>query len=372
MMTRRSFISKSACYTGTVLAAGSLFSSMDFIQELLASETAENKKSILSEEKKYILRNASLAPSGHNTQPWNVRIVSDNEWIIGWDRSRSLPAVDPLNRELLLSIGAFCKALSISAESIGIKAIRKVTAKDSFSNNLVRIKFKSVNRSDTLINELKKRRTVKHGFLPEPVSGGDFSHIVSGTSRPDVHIFNRGSAGAGCIEEAVLESNRIQAWRDDAQRELAAWIRWKDHDALRYRNGLTPAGMEISGIGAWYVKHFYDKEDVMSKSFRNQTVELIKRYLSSYGSWIILTTDDDKPETLINAGGDFLRIGLNGVSRKIALHPMTQPLEENGFAESLQRSLNLKGKIQFILRAGYVTEYPGPVSMRMPVERILI
>jgi hypothetical protein len=141
---------------------------------------------------------------------------------------------------------------------------------------------------------------------------------------------------------------------------------------LKYKNGLTPAGMEISGIGAWYVKHFYDKEDVMSASFRKQTVELIQKYLSLYGSWIILSTDDDKPETLINSGGDFLQIGLNACSRKIALHPMTQPLEENGFSENLQRSLKIKGKIQFILRAGYVSEYPEPVSLRMPVESIVI
>jgi hypothetical protein len=160
MMTRRSFISKSACCTGTVLAAGSLFSSIDFLQRLSASENTENIKKGLYEEKRYILKNASLAPSGHNTQPWNVKIISENEWIIGWDRSRSLPAVDPHNRELLLSIGAFCEALSISAGSIGIETVKKVIAKDSFSQDLVKIHFKPVNKSDTLINNLKNRRTI--------------------------------------------------------------------------------------------------------------------------------------------------------------------------------------------------------------------
>lgn len=371
MMTRRSFISKSACYTGAVLAAGSLFSSIDLLQRLSASETSVNLRSRLPEEKKYILRNASLAPSGHNTQPWNVRVISDNEWVIGWDRTRSLPAVDPHNRELLLSIGAFCEALSISARSAGVEAVKKVTAKDSFSQDLVRICFKPGKRSDTLISNLTKRRTIKNGFLPDSITDEDFRQISSGTGSA-LHIFNRGSSQAGVIEKAVLESNKVQAQRDDAQRELAAWIRWKDHEAMKYKNGLTPAGMEISGIGAWYVKHFYDKDDVMSESFRNQTVELIKKYLSSYGSWIILSTDDDKPETLINAGGDFLRLGLNSYGKKIALHPMTQPLEEKGFTDNLQNSLKIKGKIQFILRAGYVSEYPEPVNPRMPVESILI
>jgi hypothetical protein len=50
---------------------------------------------------------------------------------------------------------------------------------------------------------------------------------------------------------------------------------------------------------------------------------------------------------------------------------MTQPLEEKGFEEALQKELKIKGKMQFILRAGYVKNYPDPVTLRMPVERII-
>jgi nitroreductase len=66
-----------------------------------------------------ILRYASLAPSSHNTQPWRVKIISDSEFIIQSDSTRWLPKVDPDNRELLLSIGAFWENLDQAALAFG-------------------------------------------------------------------------------------------------------------------------------------------------------------------------------------------------------------------------------------------------------------
>ena len=62
-----------------------------------------------------ILHYASLAPSGHNSQPWCVRLIDDRKMIIGADPERRLPAVDPNNREVMLSLGAFVENLSLAA-----------------------------------------------------------------------------------------------------------------------------------------------------------------------------------------------------------------------------------------------------------------
>jgi hypothetical protein len=78
-----------------------------------------------------ILYLASLAPSGHNTQPWTVRIVGPQHWIIGSDRERWLPAVDPHNREMLLSLGAFLENLIIAAKAHGYAVDLNVIAKSS-------------------------------------------------------------------------------------------------------------------------------------------------------------------------------------------------------------------------------------------------
>jgi hypothetical protein len=48
--------------------------------------------------------------------------------------------------------------------------------------------------------------------------------------------------------------------------------------------------------------------------------------------------------------------------------PMTQILEEFSFAQNVNNVMGLTAPIQFILRCGYVKNYPGPVSLRRPVE----
>jgi len=130
--------------------------------------------------------------------------------------------------------------------------------------------------------------------------------------------------------------------------------------------------MEIEGLAAWYVKTFFNAETVMSKSFRDSTIDQIKKNLSSYGSWIIVTSKNEDCSSLINTGGDFLKLSLNSLNKKISLHPMTQPLEEKGFENSLRNRLGIDDKIQFILRCGYVSRYPDPVSKRMPPESLIL
>jgi hypothetical protein len=48
---------------------------------------------------------------------------------------------------------------------------------------------------------------------------------------------------------------------------------------------------------------------------------------------------------------------------------MSQVLEESPLKDHVARDLGLSGPVQFILRVGYVTAYPDPVSLRLRRER---
>lgn len=317
-----------------------------------------------------ILALASLAPSGHNTQPWTVKIVSDSKWIVGWEKSRALPAVDPSNRELIISLGAFCEALKISAAKYGLKAEIKIIAKGNFDNEIAEITLSSSAADDKNAKLLERRRIVRKGHLPKPLSTEDRDKLKEDVfSR--VYYFDRDSEEGKIIEKAVLESNMVQTKREDAVKELADWIRWSDEEIRKNRDGLTPSGMEIGGLANLFVRNFYSREDALTESFRESSMKAVKEQLSSYGTWIIITTENETPSKLMSAGADFLKIGLSGVDRKIALHPMTQPIEEDEFKIRLKEALPVKEEIQFVLRSGYVEEYSSPVSVRMKAEKII-
>ena len=73
----------------------------------------------LTEDERQILYLASLAPSGHNTQPWFVKYIEPYHWIIGNDKSKWLLGVDPTQRETILSIGAFLQNIEYAASQFG-------------------------------------------------------------------------------------------------------------------------------------------------------------------------------------------------------------------------------------------------------------
>ena len=54
--------------------------------------------------------------------------------------------------------------------------------------------------------------------------------------------------------------------------------------------------------------------------------------------------------------------------RDIALHPMTQSIEEASGMNQIAANHPPDMLPQFILRVGYLKRYPAPVSLRRPVE----
>ncbi len=317
-----------------------------------------------------VLALASLAPSGHNMQPWFVRRVRPYEYVIGMDKARLLPAVDPENREVILSIGAFVENLVSAASSLGYEAQIEVVGTHSSDDDLVKVTLVKTKPSDFPVSRITSRRTVKKGYLSKPLSV-EHAKILSGVWEGHIHYFNRDSKHAKCLAEWAAESFRYQTYRDDAQRELANCIRLSRADALKYRYGLTTESMEISGVAGWYVRNFMSTEDVMGQTFRNQGIELNSNLAKEGAGWIIITSQVNSVAELIETGRRFERMALLVRELGIAIHPMTQTLEEKQWFDQFTSLHRPSVKPQFILRVGYLDSYPDPVSIRRPVEWFL-
>lgn len=145
-------------------------------------------------------------------------------------------------------------------------------------------------------------------------------------------------------------------------------MRWSDADARAHRSGFTPESLEITGLAGWYVRHFMNRKAVLGKRFRAQSIARVRQQLASYGGWLVSTSTDASSPALIDAGRRCERLWLNARERMVAVHPMSQMLEESPFKDRIARELDLAGEVQFILRVGYVNRYPDPVSLRMPVS----
>jgi hypothetical protein len=366
-MNRRKFITITG---GTVIAVGTtsyLLSDKNNFVRADIKPADDNNKTLKLDEKE-ILFLASLAPSGHNTQPWFVHYLEPYHWIIGNDKSKWLPAVDPIQRETILSIGAFIQNLEYAAASFGYACdwtLLAATNQDErvMEVKLAREKFKNIFD----IAKIKSRRTVRSGFLSDELKKEDLNYLVD--SEPEfIHYLPGASKEGQFINEQTIEANRLQAYRNPAQRELANWIRFSSQNAEKYRDGLTTASMEIEGISGWILRNFYDKENVMKNDFREQSIDKIKTEVSESAGWILITSKGDSVATLLEAGRRMQRLFLKVRERSIAIHPMTQILEEVSTRQQLNRSIGIGEHIQFILRTGYLKNYPLPVSLRRPIS----
>lgn len=320
----------------------------------------------LDSTRRSILYHAALAPSGHNSQPWRVRVESADQWVIEADPERRLPAVDQENRELLLSLGAFAENLLLAAGASGYAGETQVIAKNRTDREVLLVRLHKDRATSYPVRRLAARMTAKQGYRSDEIKPADIEAFRRETGG-GLFYFPKGSDHAECIREAAVTCFRIQTGRDEAQQEFVRWLRLKDGDVDRQRDGLTVKGMGIDGVKGWFLRHFVRPEDFMKPRYRQQSIESVVRSAKEGGGWLVITSHDHEVTDLIEAGRRFERMALLARDLGIGLHPMTQILEEKQGLEQVS-SHHGGGMIpQFVLRVGYLERYPEPVSPRRPV-----
>jgi hypothetical protein len=366
-MKRKDFI----ILTGTTLLVGGVIyylssDKTNFTRPYIKAGTSE--KSPLNADESSILYLASLAPSGHNTQPWFVEYLAPYHWIIGNDKTKWLPGVDPTQRETMLSIGAFMQNLEYAASQFGYDCQFTLLAKTNQQQHVADVKLTNSNHVIKFDSQkITQRRTARSNYLHDFLKKEDVAFLTN-NEKDFIHYLPNTSKEHIWLNEQTIEANRLQAYRDDAERELANWIRFSSIDAKTHGDGLTLASMEIAGIPAWYLRNFYGKADVMKKGFRDKSIDSAVKQVSSSAGWLLITSKDQSVLTLLETGKRLQRLLLKIRERKIAIHPMTQILEEAATLQTLPAGIGINDPVQFILRVGYLNNYPEPVSLRRPVN----
>ncbi len=104
---------------GVILTVGGIFVPALYLQPWSATYYQQ-----FDDPRMQFVAHAVLAPSGHNMQPWTVRLdTSDPEVLYLYtDPTRLTPAVDPEARQTMVSQGTFLAYLQVAAEHLGYEA----------------------------------------------------------------------------------------------------------------------------------------------------------------------------------------------------------------------------------------------------------
>jgi len=318
-----------------------------------------------------ILKYASLAPNSHNSQPWKIKILSDLEFIVQSDPTRWLPRVDPENRELLLSIGAFWENLEQAALALGFESHAEVLANSPKDIEILKIKLvKCASRGDDRLELIKKKATDRRPYEKKELQGLHLKELEK--LLPDRLVyFPRKSKEGEWIASNLVEANKRQTFDDEKQKELAEWLRFSRSEVAEKRDGLTPEMLGMTGLVKFFWYAFMSRKNAFSGSFRNKGIENVRNQVNNCSGFIIITSEDLSVHSTLEAGRNFEKLALKCTELGVSIHPMSQLMEESPWKEELESSLGLSKPVQLVLRAGY-SRKRSERSVRRPVEEIII
>ena len=311
-----------------------------------------------------LIRYATLAPSGHNTQPWKFAIFGDIIRIFP-DYTRRLPTVDPQNRELWISLGCALENLIIAAQYVGYDV--DVTYPEITADYLLlHLKPSLIRQPSPLFGAIAHRQSARSVYEERSVSADNLKKIEAVTAATGIfsRVFTTSQE-----KEAILEYVKMGDAHQESQpafgNELVSWLRFNKPEALHTLDGLYTRCAGNPEVPRWLGELF-----VLSGGVGQQSATDEKAVRSSSGLIVIASAHDDKRDW-IETGRFYERLALTLTAWDIKTAFINQALEVVSLRSEFQRYLNLgTAQPQLLFRFGYASVMPR--SLRRPVEQVII
>lgn len=326
------------------------------------SRRLPEKNAMVPVQMRELIRYATLAANGHNTQPWKF-VLREQLIEIHPDYSRRLSAVDPDDRELWISLGCALENFLIAARAGGYAP--EVTYPDA--QDFIRIKLASdVPQGGPLLDAIQLRQNTRSEFDGRSIRTGDLERLQTMTLEPGVTF--RAVTTAADIE-TVLEYVNQGNLKQYADRffldELISWLRFTKKEALAFQDGLYSRCSGNPEVPRWFGRM------VVAGTRPQQQADVDAcRLRSSSGAVVIAAGTDDKA-AWVRTGQVYERMALIMTSLNIKFAFLNQPIEVPGIRSQFRSAMGLGNFFpELLVRFGYAN--PMPLSLRRPVEQVLV
>lgn len=325
-----------------------------------------------------ILRYAILAPNPHNRQPWLIKLVGQDEAILTCDLAKRLPETDPFDRQIVIGFGAFLETARIAASQFGVRLdITPFPSGEPVPNlderPIARLRFvqdKSIAR-DPLFAAIPHRHTNRQLFdHGRPVDPALMRNLVTPDDRFATDEADIAPYRAIIVAAITREMTMRRTYMESVQ---LTRIGAREIDAL-------PDGIALSGpmMEALSMTGQLDRvalADTDSLAFKKG----LDLQIASYGSipalfWI--KTKGNSRLHQIDAGRRYVHAQLKAQTHGLAVHPMSQSLQEYPEMAELFAAIHRQTgampeeRIQMLARVGYASPIlPAP---RWPLEKMLV
>ncbi|WP_417621049.1 Acg family FMN-binding oxidoreductase [Parasphingorhabdus sp.] len=311
-----------------------------------------------------LIRYATLAASGHNTQPWKFRVQKSSIEILP-DYSRRTVVVDPDDHHLFASLGCAAENLMISGAATGRASALRM---DPAENGKVVVDMVAgrLDRS-ALFDAIPKRQSTRTNYDGRSVSMAklrlldaaaqvDGVNVILLTDRPQINL----------VRDLVIAGNSAQMADADFVDELKQWIRFNPRDAMAVRDGLFGACSGNPSAPGWLGRPLFD----LSFTTQSENDKYAGQIDGSAGIAVFVAEKND-PEHWVQAGRSSQRFALQATALGLKLAYINQPTEVSKLRPDLAALVGMQGyRPNIVMRFGHGQTMP--MSLRRPVSAVLI
>jgi hypothetical protein len=325
------------------------------------SEAALSDEAPVLEE---IVRYATLAPSGHNTQCWRFRLGNCSVAILP-DLSRRTPVVDPDDHHLFVSLGCAAENLVQAARAFGFMGNAEFSLA---TGGVITIALeRSKAEESPLFKAIPHRQCTRTDFDGRPLAPEELRLLeAAGTGNGVVVILLTEREAMEKVLEYVVQGNTMQINNPAFVSELESWIRFSDSEATRTGDGLAARSTGSPPAPRWLGRLLF--RTFFRVKPENDTYA--RHIRSSAGIAVFVSNVDDKNHW-VEAGRCYERFALQATALGIRNAFVNQPVEESRLRPEFAKTLGLGDRRpDLVVRFGRGKEMPR--SLRRPVESVLV
>ena len=345
-------------------AAYATFRGMGSLDEYDASVAVTRAALSQTPEIGEFVRFATLAASGHNTQPWKFRAGANRIDILP-DFSRRTPVVDPDDHHLFVSLGCAAENLALAAGGRGRPGELHF---DPSNDGAVAFAFGGGPATESALFEaIPRRQSSRANYDGKPIGAADLRTLAVAAAVPGVDlVLITDRPRIGRVRDLVVAGNSAQMSDKAFARELKTWLRFSPRQALETGDGLFSASSGNPTLPAWLGPYVFDlvfKADTENDKYARQIA-------SSPGIAVFVARKEDR-EHWVLAGRACQRFALRATALGLKCAFLNQPVEVPGLRPELANLIGLPGRRpDLVMRFGHGPNLPW--SARRPIDRIML
>jgi hypothetical protein len=324
---------------------------------------------------------AILAANAHNTQPWLFHMAPDRIDVLA-DRSRAMGSMDPVLRELHLSLGCAIENLALAARAHGLMPDVALMPDGDGHDRVASIGLVAGTPDVTpLYRAIPRRHTDRAAYdTTRSLEPAVLATLAGLADDPDWGIaWLTDEADRARFGQLTIDATAAIIADPEQAADDYRWYRQDRHEIVRERDGITMDAGGLDELPRMFIRFMPGSQAQMQDGWLTATRD---RQVATAGAYGLVHVDDaDDPRQLLGAGRLFQRAHLAATDAGLAIQPLNQVLERadrerscscgiaatDGLAE-----LTPAGRTTVMaFRIGHPTRQPG-LSPRRPVTDVLL